>query len=156
MMKMKRSFAVLFVCSFLFVLGCANSPYSKGQQGAAGGAVVGALIGQAIGQNTASTLIGAGVGTMLGYIVGNEMDKFDRQQLGRIYERSPSYQTSTWVNPNSRNRYAVTPRPAYRTRRNRVCRKAEIDAVIDGRREKTYTTACRELNQQGNAIWVLQ
>ena len=153
----KKNFVVLL--SVLFVVltgGCANSPYSKGQQGAAGGAVVGALIGQAIGHNTAGTLIGAGVGTMLGYIVGNEMDKFDRQQLSFAYERTPSYQTSDWVNPDSRNRYAVTPQPAYRTRGNRICRKAEIKAVINGKQEKTYTTACRELNRQGEAVWVLQ
>lgn len=32
-------------------------------------------MGQAIGGNTTSTLIGAGVGTGIGYIIGNEMDK---------------------------------------------------------------------------------
>jgi len=135
--KMK-SIVILLATVFFAVLvsGCANTGMSKGQQGAMGGAVVGALVGQAIGHNTAGTLIGMGVGTMLGYIVGNEMDKFDRHQLSQVYERSPSYRTSTWANPDSGNRYAVTPQPFYRTRRNRICRKAEIDAVIDGKQKK--------------------
>ena len=45
------------------------------QKGAVGGAGIGALAGQVIGANTTSTLIGAGVGMGLGYMIGNERDK---------------------------------------------------------------------------------
>lgn len=136
---------------FMFALtSCADM--NKGQKGAVGGAAGGALIGQMIGHNTEATLIGAAVGTMLGYIVGNEMDKYDRQQLNHTYERGVSNQTSSWVNPDNGNQYRVTPQPAYTASSDRVCRKAEIDAVIDGKREKTYTTACRDNNGQ----WQLQ
>lgn len=130
---------------------CANM--NKAQTGALGGAAGGALIGQAIGHNTEATLIGAAVGTMLGYIVGNEMDKYDKQQLNHVYERGVSNQRSSWVNPDSGNQYAVTPQPAYQNpQTSQPCRKAEIDAVIDGKRQKTYTTACRDANGQ----WQLQ
>ena len=78
---------------------------TKGTKGAVGGAAGGALIGQAIGRNTEATLIGAAVGTMLGYIVGNEMDKQDKQQLNNAYERGPSGQPVTWVNPDSGNMF---------------------------------------------------
>jgi len=64
---------------------CANLDMNKGAQGAIGGAAGGALIGQAIGRDTQATLIGAAVGTMLGYIVGNEMDKYDRKELNHAY-----------------------------------------------------------------------
>ncbi|MGW8195741.1 MAG: glycine zipper domain-containing protein, partial [Desulforhopalus sp.] len=120
--------------------------------GAGVGAAGGALLGQAIGRNTEATLIGAAVGTMLGYIVGNEMDKYDRQQLNRAYETIPAGQTSSWQNPDSGNYYQMTPQPAYYPNPQTPCRRAEILATIDGRTEKTYTTACR--NSAGQ--WELQ
>ena len=125
---------------------------NKGQMGAAGGAAGGALLGQAIGHNTEATLLGAALGGMLGYIVGNEMDKYDRQMLNSAYESTPSGETSTWVNPDHGNQYQVTPQAAYTGPNNQQCRKAEILAVIDGRTEKTYSTACRDMNGQ----WQLQ
>ena len=133
---------------------CASDQYSKGTQGAGMGAAGGAIIGQAIGRNTEATLIGAAVGTVLGYIVGNEMDKYDRQQLNHAYEFGPSGQGTSWHNPDNGNNYQVTPQPAYvqPSQPDRPCRRAEILATIDGRTEKTYTTACR--NSAGQ--WVLQ
>ena len=145
-MKYVSVLALLFL---LLLASCAN----RAQTGAAGGAAAGALIGQAIGHNTQGTLIGAAVGTMLGYIVGNEMDKYDRQQLDHMYERGVSNQRSTWVNPDTGNQYTVTPQPAYQEPSSRrVCRRAEIEAIIDGRPERTYSTACR--NEYGQ--WELQ
>lgn len=134
----------------LLLSSCAEM--NKGQTGAVGGAAGGALIGQAIGRNTEATLIGAAVGTMLGYIIGNEMDKYDRQQLNNAYEQGPSNKTVNWVNPDTGNNYQVTPQPAYNNNTtNQVCRKAEINATIDGKPEKSITTACR--NAEGQ--WVL-
>ncbi|HBI14872.1 MAG TPA: hypothetical protein DDY20_05070 [Desulfobulbaceae bacterium] len=149
---MKQLTALLLVCSALLLMSCADSNLTKGQQGAIGGAAAGALIGQAIGHNTGGTLIGAAVGTLVGYIVGNEMDKYDRQQLNHVYERGVSGTSSAWVNPDSGNQYQVTPQPAYSGPSQQTCRQAEIMAVIDGRQERTLTTACRDAN--GN--WVLQ
>ena len=145
-MKYVSVLALLFL---LLLASCAN----RAQTGAVGGAAAGALIGQAIGHNTGGTLIGAAVGTMLGYIVGSEMDKYDRQQLDHMYERGVSNQRSTWVNPDTGNQYTVTPQPAYQEPSSRrVCRRAEIEAVLDGRPERTYSTACR--NEYGQ--WELQ
>ncbi len=126
-------------------LSSCGDQFTKGQKGAGFGAAGGALIGQAIGRNKEATLIGMAVGTMLGYIVGNEMDKFDRKELNQAYEFGTSGQTSTWKNPDSGNNYQVTPQPAYTTaaQPNRPCRQAEILATIDGKTQKTYTTACR-------------
>ena len=145
-MKYVSVLALLFL---LLLASCAN----RAQTGAVGGAAAGALIGQAIGHNTGGTLIGAAVGTMLGYIVGSEMDKYDRQQLDHMYERGVSNQRSSWVNPDTGNQYTVTPQPAYQEPSSRrVCRRAEIEAIIDGRPERTYSTACRNEASQ----WELQ
>lgn len=137
----------------VMVSSCAEyNSMSKGTKGAVGGAAGGALVGQAIGRNTEATLIGAAVGTMLGYIVGNEMDKSDKQQLNNAYERGPSGQPVAWVNPDSGNSYEVVPQPSYTNpSTNQNCREAEITAIIDGQPQKTLTTACR--NAQGQ--WVL-
>jgi surface antigen len=140
---MKKLGILSLVCAFL--LSCANTGLNKGQTGAIGGAAAGALLGQAIGRNTEATIIGAAAGTLLGYIVGNEMDKNDRQQLTYAYEQGVSGQPTSWVNPDTGNRYSVTPQPAYTPEGSqRVCREAEVVAVIDGRQETTHTTACRD------------
>jgi surface antigen len=149
---MKHSTLILVVISTLLLASCANSNLNKAQTGAIGGAAGGALIGQIIGHNTEATLIGMAVGTMLGYIVGNEMDKYDREQLNHVYARGVSGNTSAWVNPDTGNQYRVTPQPAYTGNGNRICRKAEILAIIDGKQEKTYATACR----RDDGSWELQ
>lgn len=152
---MKHVLPLLIVAS-LFLASCTNMGVvegRKGQVGAASGAAAGALIGQAIGHNTEATLIGTAVGGLLGYIVGNEMDKYDRQELNHVYERGVSNQSSSWVNPDTGNQYNVTPSPAYTNQStNQICRQAEISALIDGRQETTYTTACRD----NSGRWVLQ
>lgn len=150
---MKHVTVVLLICSLFLLTSCAGTNLNKGQQGAVGGAAGGALIGQMIGHNTEATLIGMAVGTMLGYIVGNEMDKYDRQELNHVYERGVSGASTSWVNPDSGNRYSVIPQPAYTNPTSeQPCRKAEIIAYIDGKEQKTYTTACRDANGQ----WQLQ
>jgi surface antigen len=151
-----RKVSWLLIPAMLFMLASCADPgaSSKGVQGAAFGAIGGALLGQAIGRTHQATLVGAALGTMLGYIVGNEMDKYDRQHLNYAYENGPSGQATTWHNPDTGNTYQVTPQPAYYppTQPDRPCRQAEILATIDGKTQKTYTTACRD--QDGR--WILQ
>lgn len=137
----------------LLLSACAGTTVTKGEVGAGSGAVGGALLGQAIGHDTEATLIGAAVGTMIGYMVGNEMDKYDREQLNHVYERGVSGRGSSWQNPDNGNKYQVTPEPAYYSNStSQPCRKAEIEAVIDGKKQTTTTTACRTVD--GN--WQLQ
>ena len=150
--KMRLISLTLVGAVLLLLTSCAETNLNKGQQGAIGGAAGGALLGQAIGRTTEATLIGVAVGTMLGYIVGNEMDKYDRQQLNHAYEKGQSGQPVAWVNPDTGNNYQVTPTPAFNNAStSQLCREAEIDATIDGKSQKTVTTACR--NAEGQ--WVL-
>lgn len=148
-MRLRVNIVTLVVLGSL-VVGC-NHQVNKAQSGATMGAAAGSIAGQAIGHNTEATLIGTLVGTLVGYMIGNEMDKYDRQQLNHVYERGVSGQTSSWRNPDSGHMYSVTPTPAV-TRAGDPCRDAQIEAIIDGKRETTYTTACRDYNGQ----WILQ
>ncbi|WP_417912394.1 glycine zipper domain-containing protein [Candidatus Electronema sp. TJ] len=146
---MKKTHLIAAALSTLLLSSCLSN---KAQVGGVGGAAAGALAGQAIGRDTQSTLLGAGIGAILGYAIGNEMDKYDQQQLMSAYDRAPSGQPVAWTNPDTSNQYQVIPQPAYNGPNNQVCRKAEIVAVIDGRTERTYSTACR--NSYGQ--WQLQ
>jgi len=148
---MKREIMVWIAGGAIFILSSCTHELDRAQSGAVLGAAGGAVAGQVIGGNTSSTLIGTAVGTFVGYMIGNEMDKYDRQRLNNVYERGVSGQTSAWVNPDSGNSYSVTPSPAT-TEATGPCRRAEVQAIIDGRSETTYATACRDYTGQ----WVIQ
>jgi len=130
--------------------GCAT----KAQTGAGIGALGGAAIGGQVGRSkhrARNAMIGAVAGALLGYAIGNEWDKYDQRRLEQVYENSRSYKTTSWVNPDTNRSYSVTPRPA-RNINGHVCRKAYIEAVIDGRVEKVETLACR----QPDGTWKIQ
>ncbi len=133
-----------FICACLVgISACGN----KAQQGSVAGGLTGALIGSHLGpedeeHRLENALIGAGIGALFGYAVGNELDKYDRTQIGNTLEYNPSYQSTNWVNPDTQNRYQATPRPAYRIQ-GRICRDVVIDAWIDGQREEVHGRACR-------------
>lgn len=146
---MKITHCMAAACSALLLSSCLAN---RAQVGGVGGAAAGALAGQAIGRDTQSTLLGAGIGAILGYAIGNEWDKYDQQQLSRVYETAPSGQPVAWTNPDSHNQYTVIPEASYMGPQQKPCRRAEIVAIIDGRTERTYSTACRD--HYGN--WQLQ
>lgn len=146
---MKKIISVVIL--LVLVTGCAGE-YNRAQSGAVIGAASGAVLGQAIGRNTGGTLIGAAIGTMFGYILGNEMDRADNQRLTTVYETGVSGQAVNWVNPDTGNNYTVTPQPAVIQQNGQPCRKAEVLTIIDGKNERTVTTACRDASGQ----WVLQ
>lgn len=148
----KLSYLLIVSLATVMLSGCAgfDAAGRKGMIGGGAGAGAGALLGQAIGHNTESTLIGVAVGGMLGYIVGNEMDKYDQQQMNSAFETGPSNQPVAWRNPDSGARYSMTPQPVYQNG-GQYCRNAQIEAVIDGRTERLNSTACRD--QRGS--WVV-
>jgi outer membrane lipoprotein SlyB len=60
---------------------------NKSQVGIVAGAPSDALIAQIIGHKTEAALIGAAVGGLIYYVVGDEMDKYDRQEFNHVYKR---------------------------------------------------------------------
>ena len=146
---MERRFqeAWFFLAAVLLALtlsaGC--SGMGKAEHGAVLGGLGGAAVGSQLGPDDSrgeNALIGAGIGAVLGYMVGNEWEKYDQRRLDRTLETAPSGQCSAWVNPDTGNRYTATPRAAYR-RQGRIYRDVEIDGVVDGRREVVYAKAYR-------------
>ena len=135
------SLGSLVICSLLMLSGCATKAQTGAGVGALGGAVAGSLIGDSKHEER-NALIGGLIGGAIGYAIGNEMDKQDTAKINNALEKSPSYKRTAWVNPDTGNQYAVTPRPASEVN-GRPCREAEIEAVIGGKTETVVTTACR-------------
>lgn len=132
--------------------GCGTYQANKAQQGSVFGALAGGLLGSQLGpaeEREENALIGAGLGFLAGYVIGNEMDKYDHMQVQRTLEHQPSRQTNTWVNPDTGNRFAATPGPAY-AREGRIYRNIELEARVDGRPETVQAEAYRD-----NGRWVL-
>ncbi len=125
------------------------SSCNKAELGSTIGGLSGAAIGGQLGDRKhrgRNAILGAFAGTLIGYIVGNEMDKYDKQRLNQTFETSQSYKKVKWVNPDTHNNYEVTPEPAYSGRNGNPCRDAYIEAVIDGEYKQVKTTACRNNN----------
>lgn len=70
-----KKLIIISLAVSLFLQAHSAQARDASQAGAIGGAASGALLGQAIGHDTEATLIGTAVGGVLGYMIGNEMDK---------------------------------------------------------------------------------
>ncbi len=105
--------------------------------------------------STEANFTGEAVGSMPKDLVGKKMDSFDKDKLNYVYEFVRSGEATTWRNPKNGNRYQVIPEPAFAHsgKSERPCRRAKINAVINGKNEKTYATACRRLSE---AKWEMQ
>lgn len=150
---MARQTLAITLATLLFGLAACAGNVNKAQQGATLGALTGALVGSNVGERSwATAMVGAGAGMLLGYMVGNEMDKYDKNQVSRTLETQPSSSTNAWVNPDTGNRFNATPGAAYQGSEGQICRPIQLESWMDGQRETVNARACRQ--PDGN--WVLQ
>ena len=114
------------------------------------GMVIGGLLGGMLGAQAgdrhlrpvaiiAGTLIGASIGGS----VGSYMDETDRLRAGQTLETVRTGVSSTWRNPDSGVQYQFTPTSTYETAQG-PCREYTMEALIGGKREQVYGTACRQ------------
>ncbi len=146
---MKRIIASLALATFLFsgVYGCAD----KAQSGAGVGALAGAAVGALTAKNKLTgAAIGAGVGALFGYVIGNEMDKHDKAQIGKVLEDQPSGKPMAWKNPDTGVQYEATPSTPY-SQDHKIYRDVYIKANVDGQEKDLKAKAYR--NPDGT--WVL-
>jgi surface antigen len=148
-----RKTRITAILAIFLLLSCAPAKTRKKRTARAKRTERKTAVSRTVGHYTEVTLrsAAAGAGDMLHRIVGNEMDKYDREQLNHVYERGISGQTASWTNPEQGTQYRVTPRPAAcQGAGRRVCRKADISAMINmsGEIEQINTTACRAKNGQ--------
>jgi surface antigen len=145
---MKRIIASAVLATFLMgSVGCAD----KAQSGAGLGAISGAAIGALTSKNKISgAAIGAGIGALLGYAIGNEMDKYDKEQINKTLETQPSGKPMSWKNPDNGTQYEATPGTPYSSN-DKIYRDITIKANVDGSEKDVKAKAYR--NPDGT--WVL-
>lgn len=128
----------------LSITACAN--VSNQDVGVLAGGAVGGAVGSLFGSGSGKILAAVGgtlVGAAIGGAIGHSMDKVDQMQMNQALEREQSGQTSTWRNPDTGNRYSVTPKRTY-YRGNQPCRDFTTRAVINGQVQTVYGRACRK------------
>ena len=139
---MKRTCAVL-VAATLIASGCATQE----QTGAVTGGVIGGLAGSTIGHGSgrsAAIVAGTIAGALIGGAVGKSMDAQDRRQASQALEYGRINEPYAWRNPDTGVAYTVTPVRTYENHAGAPCREYYTDAIIDGRRDRIYGTACRQ------------
>ncbi len=139
-----RTAAVLVAVSLLLGTGgCANNQQVGTAVGAALGGALGAQVGRGAGR-TAAIIFGTIMGGSMGGNIGRYMDRQDRMEAAYALEHNRTYAPARWRNPDSGYDYTVTPTRTYYERQGYPCREFTTEAVIDGRRQKVYGTACRD------------
>lgn len=136
---------VLAIASLITFSGCAQQPSSE-QSGAVVGGVLGGVLGSQVGKGsgkTAATIVGTIVGAVIGGSVGRSMDDVDRMKTAQALEYNPDHRPASWVNPNTGNNYTTIPTRTYDSAQG-ACREYTIDAIVGGKKETVYGTACRQ------------
>lgn len=122
--------------------------------GTVGGGVIGAQFGTGTGQ-----WVGAGLGGITGGLAGNAIgryiDEFDNRRANQAFQRAsqvPVGEVVYWNNTRTGNWGCYKPlREGHSSVQGLYCREYETTAVIQGRKQRIYGTACR----QPNGTWEL-
>jgi len=124
--------------------------------GAVTGAVVGGLAGSAIGGGAGKVVaIGAGaiIGALVGAEVGKSMQSSDSTKTYNALNSNATNQTTKWKNKNTGATYTVTPTTGRMTMNgNSNCREYRTTAVINGKKQQMYGTACRQTDGTWQAM----
>ena len=139
-----KKLVLLMIVSILTInlVGCATKEEAGTLTGAAVGAAVGSTMGRGSGRALAIWL-GAVVGAQIGQTVGRYMDEQDRIRASMILENNRTNQASSWHNPDTGYEYTVTPTRTYEVAEG-PCREFTMDAVVGGKVQQVYGTACRQ------------
>lgn len=143
---MKQTLICLLLISGLGVTGCTTTQGPNEQSGMVIGGLLGGILGNQIGGGdgrTAAIIVGTMIGASIGGNIGRSMDETDRMRVNQSLETVRTGVPSSWKNPDTGNQYQVVPTRTYETSSG-PCREYTLDAVVGGRKEKVYGTACRQ------------
>lgn len=145
---------VLSVCAAAALLMGCQSPPTQRDTGMVIGGILGGVLGHEVGGGsgrTAATIIGTLIGASIGGAIGRSMDEQDRLKTAHTLESVRTGVSSQWTNPDTGQRYAVTPTRTYDGTTG-PCREYTVDAVIGGKAEKVNGTACRQADGSWRAL----
>ena len=127
---------VPLVAASLVLAGC-QSGRSGGMAGTAGA-----------GGAAATAPSGALLGGLVGGPAGHALDDADlanmSQETSHALEITPTNQTSSWVNPESKSQASVTPTRTYQRPDGTYCREFSQSVTIKGQEQKASGTASRQ------------
>jgi surface antigen len=133
------------LCAVL-ITGCANYQSQQEQSGMVIGGLLGGALGSQVGHGdgrTAAIILGSLAGAAVGGSVGHSMAETDKLKTAQTLETVRTGVPSSWKNPDSGNQYVVVPTRTYDTPQG-PCRDYSIDAVVAGKKDKLFGTACRQ------------
>lgn len=131
---------------FTLISGCANYQSQQEQTGMVIGGVLGGVLGSQIGHGdgrTAAIILGSLAGAAVGGSVGQSMAEVDKRRTAHALETVRTGVPSSWRNPDSGNQYVVVPTRTFDSPSG-PCREYSVDAVVAGRKDKVFGTACRQ------------
>jgi surface antigen len=134
------------LATLVSLTGCATYQGQQEQAGMVIGGILGGVLGSEVGGGrgrTAAIIAGTLAGAAIGGAVGRSMDEVDRMKTAQTLETVRTGVPAQWRNPDTGNSYSVVPTRTYDTSTG-PCREYTIDAMIGGRPEKIYGTACRQ------------
>lgn len=151
-MHIKRPI-VAFVAT-AFVIAACEAPPTREQTGMVIGGVLGGVLGSEVGGGhgrTAAIVVGTLIGAAVGGAVGKSMDDNDRRKTAHALETVRTGVASTWRNPDTGHQYTVVPTKTLESPAG-PCREYTVDAVVGGKKDSVYGTACR----QADGSWKVQ
>ena len=152
-MKTPKLMAAVVIASALALSGCAEGNNRTGATliGAGLGGLLGSQFGSG-GGALAMTAVGTLAGAAIGNSIGKRMDEADHQRMREAEQRAyaaPINETSVWNNPNSGHSGTITPVRDGRSQNGQYCREFQSEITVGGQREKGYGRAC----QQPDGSW---
>lgn len=143
-MGIKTTFMILI--TVLALAGCEAQGGPNQQSGGIVGGVLGGVLGHQVGKGhgqTAATIVGVLIGASIGSNIGKRMDDVDRMKMATALETSKTGTMSSWKNPDTTYEYQVTPTRTYESQ-GEPCREYTLDAIVGGKKQQVYGTACRQ------------
>ena len=137
--------ALLVAVMSISFAGCADM--SKQDMGTVSGGVIGGLVGSQFGKGGGQLLaVGAGAlaGALIGGAIGKNMDETDRLKMTRAMESNSVGQPAYWQNQKTGASYTVVPTKNVTVDGNQYCREYRSTAIIAGKKQQVYGTACRQ------------
>lgn len=150
---MQHAVLRLLPLMLLLLAGCAGQG-QKEQAGTVIGGLLGGVLGSEVGGGhgrTAAIIAGTMIGAAVGGSVGRSMDDLDRHNLATSLETVRTGVPTRWRNPDTGNSYSVVPTRTWENQGS-PCREFTVDALVGGREEQVYGTACR----QADGSWKVQ
>ena len=141
-----KKLMLIGLVSLPLISGCAT----KMQTGTALGALTGGALAYGLGQDSSKkelwTVLGIGLGAMIGQSIGQQLDERDQMLMAQTFEFSmenaPTNHRAQWENPDTGVGGTVTPTKTYSTEEGTPCREFTTSVSIGGQTEQAYGTAC--------------